>query len=212
MRDGEGEGVEARGRRAGGGQGRNPEATEGRLFGRARRRGLCIVRGGILKAEICRRSFTPSTEAIAFPQDNRTNNLTTRLKLFKPTEAIIVAEGRRKDSFNALFSEDSRAAKSNAYCYLLSPQSLMTLRGPNLAEREPKAHTGLRSGVAACAPVAKSRAPTKWAPKAARSAAFSAAAPLPPRDFAHARSALCDYSAVKCRSTHASRGREAAFI
>ncbi len=69
-------------------RGRGPEAPEGRLFGHARRRGLRIVRSGILKAEICRCSFTPSL--------------------------------------------------------LLSLQSLATLQDPYMAEREPKAHTGIR--------------------------------------------------------------------
>ena len=47
-------------------------------------------------------------------QDNRGNRLTTRLKLFEPNEAVVFAEGRRKESFNALFTEGSRAVTKPA--------------------------------------------------------------------------------------------------
>ena len=55
-----------------------------------------------------------SSDAIAFPQDDRGGRSATRLKLFEPTEAIVSAEGRRKDSFNALLTKGSRAVESNA--------------------------------------------------------------------------------------------------
>ena len=45
------------------------------------------------------------------------SRLTTRLKLFEPTEAIPNAEGRQKASFNALFGEGERAARNNAYLF-----------------------------------------------------------------------------------------------
>ena len=48
-------------------------------------------------------------------QYNRGNRKTTRLKLFEPTEAVVFAEERRKESFNALFAEDSRAETKPAF-------------------------------------------------------------------------------------------------
>ena len=47
--------------------------------------------------------------------------LTTRLKLFEPTEAIRNAEERRKASFNALFGERVRTARNNAYIGVTNP-------------------------------------------------------------------------------------------
>ncbi len=61
--------------------------------------------------------------AIISPQDDRGGRSTTRLKLFEPTEAIASAEGRRKESFNALFADGSRAAESNASDSAFTPQT-----------------------------------------------------------------------------------------
>ena len=49
------------------------------------------------------------------------SRLTTRLKLFEPTEAVVFAEGRRKASFNALFGERERTARNNAYAGVTNP-------------------------------------------------------------------------------------------